>query len=138
MITEITLNQSSNTENPITMSLFRPPICRNAGTVLDRSLFSKIVPLSAARVTDKKLISKCRQSLEKSKDLLRAERLGAVRPDPDTTLAAHGGKCLLLRPDIKADGEFIFLWSLLTVLMSRSRAFDMEQGDYSRSRGGGL
>jgi tRNA (guanine37-N1)-methyltransferase len=89
------------------MALFRPPVHRSASAVLDRSLFTRRIPIAAARVTDKKLISKCRQKLEKSKDLLRLERLTSVRQDPDSTLAAQGGKCLLLKAEVKADGVFV-------------------------------
>lgn len=104
MVTNVIIVQSVDLENSDGMSLFRPPVQRSATTVLDRSLFSKTIPISAARVADRKLISKCRQQLEKSKDLLRLERSSVVRPDPDFALAASGGKCLLLRPDIKSDG----------------------------------
>lgn len=87
------------------MALFKPPIHRSAKAVLDRTLFRKTVPISAARITDNKLISKYRGNFEKSKELLHAERLTNVRKDPDATLAAKGVKCLLLRPDVKPNGR---------------------------------
>jgi tRNA (guanine37-N1)-methyltransferase len=83
------------------MSIFRPPIVRSAGAALDRSLFTKRIPIAAARVLDIKNISKYRAQLEKSKDLLKLDRLANVRPDPDSKLASNGGKCLLLNPEVK-------------------------------------
>lgn len=85
--------------------MFRPPTVRSAGTALDRALFSKTVSIAAARVQDRKNISKNRGLLEKNRDLLRVERTSVVRDDPDPALAAKGGKCLLLKPEIKPDGS---------------------------------
>jgi tRNA (guanine37-N1)-methyltransferase len=86
-------------------ALFRPPIHRSAAAVLDRALFSKTIPIAAARVTDRKQISRCRTQLDKSKELLHLERLTAVRDDPDPISASKGGKCLLLKPEVKPDGS---------------------------------
>ncbi|ELR09146.1 tRNA(m(1)G37)methyltransferase [Pseudogymnoascus destructans] len=83
--------------------MFRPPIVRSAAAVLDRSLFTRTFPIAAARITDHKLISPSRGKLEKSKELLRVDRVSAVREDPDPALAAKGGKCLLLRPEVKPE-----------------------------------
>jgi tRNA (guanine37-N1)-methyltransferase len=88
------------------MSLFRPPIVRSAGAVLDRSLFTKKISLTAARVLDVKNISKYRAQLERSRELLKLDRLVNVRPDPDPILAAKGGKCLLLKPEVKPEGIY--------------------------------
>ena len=85
-------------------ALIRPPIQRSAAAVLDRALFSKTIPIAAARVTDKKQISRCRTQLDKSRELLRLERLTVVRDDPDPILASKGGKCLLLKPEVKPNG----------------------------------
>lgn len=87
------------------MALFRPPIHRSAAAVLDRALFSKTIPIAAARVTDRKQISRCRTQLDKSRELLHLERLPVVRDDPDPVLASKGGKCLLLKPEVKPDGN---------------------------------
>jgi tRNA (guanine37-N1)-methyltransferase len=87
------------------MSVFRPPIVRSAGAALDRSLFTKRIPIAAARVLDVKNVSKYRAQLEKSKDLLKLDRLANVRPDPDASLASKGGKCLLLKPEVKPGGR---------------------------------
>jgi tRNA (guanine37-N1)-methyltransferase len=86
------------------MALFRPPIHRSAAAVLDRALFSKTVPIAAARVANNKDISKCRTQLDKSKELLRVDRITSIRSDPDPLLASNGGKCLLLKPEVKHDG----------------------------------
>ncbi|KAI9743494.1 MAG: tRNA(m(1)G37)methyltransferase [Claussenomyces sp. TS43310] len=83
--------------------MFRPPIHRAASTVLDRGLFSKTIPIAAARIADRKKISKYRTELEKARDLLRLERLQAVTEDPDPLIASKGGKCLLLAPDVKVN-----------------------------------
>jgi tRNA (guanine37-N1)-methyltransferase len=87
------------------MSLLRPPIVRSAGATLDRALFSKTISISAARVNNLKNISKFRAGLEKSKELVKLERLINVRPDPDASRAVNGGKCLLLRPEVKPEGR---------------------------------
>jgi tRNA (guanine37-N1)-methyltransferase len=89
------------------MSLFRPPIVRSVGAALDRSLFTKKIPIAAARVRDVKNISKYRSELERSKDILKLDRVANVRPDPDASLASKGGKCLLLKPEVKPGGMCI-------------------------------
>jgi len=85
------------------MSLFRPPIVRSAAAALDRSLFSKTIPLAAARVPNLKNISLFQAQLNKSHELLTLDRLRAVRIDPDPVLGSKGGKCLLLKPEVKPD-----------------------------------
>jgi tRNA (guanine37-N1)-methyltransferase len=69
--------------------------------VLDRSFFQKNVPIKAARVFERKNISVIRTRLEKSKDILREERIPSVVSDPDDNLAKVGRKCVLLRPEIR-------------------------------------
>jgi tRNA (guanine37-N1)-methyltransferase len=88
------------------MSLFRPPIVRSAGAALDRSLFTKKFPIAAARVLDNKNISKYRTQLEMSKDILKLDRLGAVWSDPDANRASKGGRCLLLKPEVKTTSMY--------------------------------
>lgn len=82
--------------------MFRPPINR-AMRILDRSFFSKDIPLSAARVPSVQNISRCRSELERSRDLLKLSGVVTVRQDPE--LLDQGKKCLLLRPEIKHDGR---------------------------------
>lgn len=86
--------------------MFRPPIHRSASAILDRALFSKTVPIAAARVFENKSISQFRSQLDHVRDLLRIERISVVRDDPDPLIAAKGGKCLLLDPKVKQDGTF--------------------------------
>ncbi|KAI2614595.1 Met-10+ like-protein-domain-containing protein [Hypoxylon fragiforme] len=84
------------------MSVIRPPVIRSALGVLDRSLFSKLINLSAAAIADKKNISVWKQKLQKDCTLLVQDRIPGVVPHPDEDLAAKGTKCLLLDPKIKA------------------------------------
>lgn len=108
------LERSTNTEQNSNlvapsdeMSLFRPPIVRSTTAILDRSLFSKTVPISAARIANNKNMSRYRGILQKSKELLQLERLSNITPDPDAALAAKGGKCMLLQPSIKHQGRIV-------------------------------
>ena len=87
-----------------TMSPFRPPTVRSASAVLDRSLFSKSIPISAARILNLKHTSRCRAKLEGSRELLQLDRLANIRQDPDPDLASKGGKCFLLQPQVKSEG----------------------------------
>jgi tRNA (guanine37-N1)-methyltransferase len=83
-------------------AMFRPPVNR-AMRVLDRSFFRKIVPLSAATVLKASDISRVRNELQRSRDLLSAPRLNPIRvaqgDNPDQK------KCILLREGVKHDGE---------------------------------
>ncbi|KAG9231609.1 guanine-N(1)--methyltransferas-like protein [Amylocarpus encephaloides] len=89
--------------SPELMSLLRPPIVRSATATLNRALFSKTIPISAARISNVKQIGRIRSELEKSREVLRLERLGNVRVDPDPSFASKGGKCLLLKPEVKPE-----------------------------------
>lgn len=86
-------------------SLIRPPAVRHTVGVLDRTLFAKTVNLAAAAVVDKKKIAQWRQSLQKEKTLLSAERLASVVPHPDPTLASQGARFLLLDPKVRPGGK---------------------------------
>ncbi|KAK7969509.1 hypothetical protein PG988_008582 [Apiospora saccharicola] len=83
------------------MNIFRPSVARAVAGVLDRSLFAKTVPLAAAIISENKLISRYRRDLERSKEILSAERISAIAPHPDQTLASQGKKCLLLNPAVQ-------------------------------------
>lgn len=83
-------------------AMFRPPMNRSMRT-LDRTFFKKTIPTSAARILDNKDISLCRKVLEKSKEALIQNRIAPVRPDPVEEKALRGGKCIILRPEIKHD-----------------------------------
>lgn len=82
-----------------TMSLLRPPVLRPS-TVLDKAAFTKTVNIAAACIRDNKNITRIRQALTKNEDALSLDRLSAIIPDPDTSLAAKGRKALLLKPAI--------------------------------------
>jgi tRNA (guanine37-N1)-methyltransferase len=105
------------------MSLFRPPIVRSATAALDRSLFSKTIPLAAARVPNVKNISRFQVELNKSHELLTLDRLRPVRIDPDPALASKGGKCLLLKPEIKPDDSST--WSQVLQEASEKNEIDV-------------
>ncbi|KHJ31367.1 putative trna (guanine-n -)-methyltransferase [Erysiphe necator] len=85
------------------MTIFRPPIVRSASLTLDRSLFSKVFPAAAARVQDSKDISRYRNELSKTREILKLERFLNIRPDPDPEIAAKGGKCVVLDPQVKPE-----------------------------------
>ena len=82
--------------------MFRPPINRGM-KVLDRTFFQKRMPLSAARIFDKKNITRCRKELERSRDILSLERCAVIKPDPTDTQGEC--KCILLRSQITDDGQ---------------------------------
>ncbi|KAF2676659.1 hypothetical protein K458DRAFT_396694 [Lentithecium fluviatile CBS 122367] len=77
--------------------MFAPPFNR-AMKVLDQS-FQKTIPTAAARIFNAKDISRVRNDLDRSHDVIK-NRFGPVRPDPDTARAKKGGKCILLRPEV--------------------------------------
>ena len=81
-------------------AMFRPPINR-AMRALDPSFFHKSIPLSAARIYDKKKISKYRTEL--GHDLLKLDRMSVVRSVRDSE--GQEAKALLLRPGVKPDGN---------------------------------
>ncbi|KAF2132893.1 hypothetical protein P153DRAFT_420784 [Dothidotthia symphoricarpi CBS 119687] len=82
--------------------MFAPPVNR-AMKVLDRAFFHKTIPTAAARIFSPKDIARCRKELEKSQDTLPNPRLDPIRPDPDQERAQKGGRCLLLRPEVRPD-----------------------------------
>jgi tRNA (guanine37-N1)-methyltransferase len=84
--------------------MFAAPVQRGM-KVLDRSLFKKTIPSSAARIFNNKNIAKCRKELTASHDTLPNNRFDPIRADPDAERAQKGGKCLVLRPEVVHDGE---------------------------------
>lgn len=80
--------------------MFRPPVNRLM-KVLDRSFFQKKIPISAARIFDKKNIAKCRTELRQ--DALQLDRLLLIRPVPESE--SRGAKDMLLKPEIDPEGE---------------------------------
>ena len=115
------------------MNIFRTPAAR-AIKSLDRSLFSKRLPTTAAAVSDNKLLSKYRKSLEKTKEIFLLDRYSPVAPHPDPALASKGQKCFVLRPEFQASGE---LNESLLQIMLPTKAIDssrnMEHHDKGRS-----
>jgi hypothetical protein len=90
---------------------------------LNRALFSKTIPIAAARIANPKNISRFRKLLEKSGELAKLERITNIQLDPDPALAQKGGKCMLLKPEIKPEGTNILLIAnncLLTVFRSKN------------------
>ncbi|KAF2756651.1 guanine methyltransferase Trm5 [Pseudovirgaria hyperparasitica] len=82
--------------------MLRPPIKRTMRT-LDRAFFKTTVPISAARVHKIQDISEVRSKILKSKDKFVWNRIPSLKPDPDEKHAKAGGKCLLLKPEVKHD-----------------------------------
>lgn len=78
--------------------MFRPPVNRLM-KVLDRSFFKKSILLSAAHVNDDRRIESL--SKELNQDILRLRGRGGVIPAP----TGSGRKALLLKPEIKPDGN---------------------------------
>ena len=70
--------------------------------VLDRSLFTKDIQLSAARVPDTKRLSRVRNALHKTNDILTLRLVSPIKLDPADTQQKL--KCILLNPAIKHDG----------------------------------
>lgn len=88
-------------------SLFRPPAAARAATTLDRSLFHRTLPSTAAVVRDNKLLSRYRKDLEHTRDLLNIEKFRPIASHPDPVLAGQGQKCLILDPSIKLSSRLL-------------------------------
>ena len=108
------MNSVSHSENSSTDNMFRPPVNR-AMQVLDRSFFKKRVSIGAAQIQDRKKISKIRSHL--SKDILGLERMQMIRDVTEPN--GRTGKALLLRPDIKHQGERFLKLCLTSWLMCK-------------------
>ncbi|KAJ9263119.1 hypothetical protein DTO195F2_3097 [Paecilomyces variotii] len=81
-------------------AMFRPPVNR-AMRVLDRSFFRKTIPISAATVLKTSDISRVRNELLRSRDLLAVPRLNPIRVAQGDN--ADQKKCVLLREGVKHD-----------------------------------
>ena len=82
------------------MDIFCPPANRTM-QLLDRSFFKKKVSICAAKVQDRRQISRLRSELQK--DLLSLARISIVQELPGTEGSI--GKGLLLKPEIQIQGE---------------------------------
>lgn len=80
-------------------ALFRAPAAR-AMKSLDKSLFFKVLPTSAALVSQNTLLSRYRKALEKSEELIQVEKFSPIAPHPDPEAAKAGKKCLVLKPSV--------------------------------------
>ena len=85
--------------------MFRIPAAR-ALTVLDRSLFHATVPVAAALITDTRQLSRLRKDLEKTREVLDIDKVKPVVGHPDPEKAKGGLKALLLKPNVKPEGQF--------------------------------
>ncbi|KAH7326511.1 Met-10+ like-protein-domain-containing protein [Stachybotrys elegans] len=83
------------------MNFFRAPAAARAAKTLDRTLFARVLPASAACLRETKTISKYRKELEKTGELLALDKFSPIVPDPDASLAAKGARCLVLKPEVK-------------------------------------
>lgn len=84
------------------LEMFRPPINR-AMRSLDRAFFKRTLPTSAARINDRKQITKYRSDLHF--DILKLDRMQTVVSVRDPQGA--DAKALLLKPGIRFDGKLI-------------------------------
>ena len=85
--------------------MLRPPLNRGL-KVLDRSLFKSTIPIASATVFELKNISRIKNELMKSKDIMHEPGIMAVRSlqdirDQELDIKR---KCVLLRQGIKAEG----------------------------------
>lgn len=106
--------------------MIRPPVNR-AMRVLDRSFFKKNVLLSAARVNDRKQISKIRGDL--GHDVLRVGRMQSVQSIRSPQ--GEESKAVLLHPRIKTDGMAFIVMTLKEDMQAynHARFLNMESED---------
>lgn len=90
-------------------SLFRPPAASRAAKTLDRALFSRTLPSTAAVVRDNRMLSRYRKDLEATRELLNVDKLRPIVSHPDPAQAGQGLKCLLLDPGVKQSGMLALL-----------------------------
>jgi tRNA (guanine37-N1)-methyltransferase len=84
--------------------MFRVPAAR-ALSVLDRSLFHITLPVAAALVNDNRQLSRLMRDLEKTREILDVDKVKPVVGHPDPEKAKGGLKALLLKPDVKPEGQ---------------------------------
>ena len=103
------------------MNLFRAPPAARAAKTLDRALFARALPTTAACVRENKLISKYRKQLEKTKEMLLLDKFDPIASDPEPMFASQGKKCLVLKPEVKVQAPET--WS--SVLQEATKAGDL-------------
>ncbi|KAF3481911.1 tRNA methyltransferase [Arthroderma uncinatum] len=107
--------------------MFRPPINR-AMRVLDRSFFKRTIPLAAATVFDPKNLGGIKEQLSKSKDILNAPRLMAIRPVQNpATEEDKNKKCILLKEKIQAND--ITTWSPTIRQLVEAKSMELKPYD---------
>ena len=82
--------------------MFRAPVNRTM-RILDRTFFQRDIPISAAKVSDIKNLSKIRQALLKSQEILNVRQ---YHPIQALGSEKDGVKCVLLKPSVISDGMF--------------------------------
>lgn len=82
--------------------MFRAPVNRTM-RILDRAFFHRDIPISAAKVADIKKLSRVRQTLLKSQEILNVRQ---YHPIQSVGEEKEGLKAVLLRPGIVCDGRF--------------------------------
>ncbi|VUC27815.1 unnamed protein product [Clonostachys rosea] len=93
------MEPAKSTEQIDMATFFRAPAARAMKT-LDKSLFTKVLPTSAALVSQNTLISRYRKALEKSEELIQVDKFSPIAPHPDPEAARAGKKCLVLKPHV--------------------------------------
>ena len=119
-------------------SLFRAPAVRGI-KVLDRSLFSKKLPTTAAMVKDNRNIAKYRKELQKSRDLLLLPHLNGIIAHPDPAIAQKGTKCIILSPEVNTSSKLFpkFRSPYTHTLTNNRRACCIQPGtERSHGKGG--
>ena len=86
-------------ESSPTADMIQPPVNR-AMRMLDRAFFKKTVPLSAAKIMDRKQIARIRSEL--GHDVLRINRMQSIQSIRGPQ--GEDSKVLLLKPCIKIEG----------------------------------
>jgi len=84
------------------VEMFRAPVNRTM-RILDRAFFHRDIPISAAKVSDIKNLSRVRQTLLKSQEILNVRQYHPIQSLGDEKDAL---KAVLLKPGIECDGRF--------------------------------
>lgn len=95
---------------------FLPPVNRSM-KVLDKSVFQKTVPLSAARIFDVRRTGEIRKICRP--DALHLPKIDVLQWDPDQE-KYKGRKVMILKPEVKHDG----LWGSCSRYGNMSLTFD--------------
>jgi len=83
-------------------AMFRAPVNRTM-RILDRAFFHRDIPISAAKVSDVQNLSRIRQTLLKSQEVLNVRQ---YHPIQSLGTEKDGAKCVLLKPGVVNNGRF--------------------------------